>query len=594
MRQNTSIHKVLICMLLGIMVLPLDLQAQNQIIFKITKVPKYTPVDDTLYLCNSLDEWALKSPKNKFRKLPDGTYQLAVTFEEKQDFQFKINRGTWDKVEGNIVGEFRANRDFIYSDSLYEYDIVVKSWQDIHKKKFPAVLVKVTSVPENTPFDAKLFLTGTFNNWDTSDPDYELRRLEDGSYVGEVYSGLDYFEYKFSRGTWESVEVRKDGGMRSNRIYKASHNSSSTIVADVEGWQDLTLGTITWKVIFLVIALQALLLFTWFFANKKDWSLLLLIGIFMLGILLRFFYSHYDFFNLWPKGRILPAFTLSFISLFFLIYLERNYSTKKRKFLPIYFIALIPVSAITIMWSQPSEAFKLKVVNDETVALIGLTYFISIVVGLLYNLKIKAFKKFLSKLSDEVIIRLVVAVRYYWIIGLILLAAAVLAYSQEVDVKLVIDWFENLIWLAGGVIILYIQWIVLSTRTHTDVTEKKEVIIDFESDDYWKSLKEKLENFMMKDEVYKNPKLSLKDLSTYLGTNTYYVSKLINEGFEKSYTDYVNNHRINAFVKNVQSTKGGDKTFLYHAFDVGFNSKSAFNRAFKKATGKTPSEYFSN
>jgi AraC-like DNA-binding protein len=72
------------------------------------------------------------------------------------------------------------------------------------------------------------------------------------------------------------------------------------------------------------------------------------------------------------------------------------------------------------------------------------------------------------------------------------------------------------------------------------------------------------------------------------------VSKLIHERFGKSFTDLVNEYRVREFVIRAGSGDYSAHSILGIAFDVGFSSKSAFNNAFKKITGKTPSEFRKN
>jgi AraC-like DNA-binding protein len=59
-----------------------------------------------------------------------------------------------------------------------------------------------------------------------------------------------------------------------------------------------------------------------------------------------------------------------------------------------------------------------------------------------------------------------------------------------------------------------------------------------------------------------------------------------------NFYDFVNRYRLEEFKKLASDPKNRQFTMLALAFDCGFNSKSSFNRYFKKATGQTPSQYF--
>lgn len=104
----------------------------------------------------------------------------------------------------------------------------------------------------------------------------------------------------------------------------------------------------------------------------------------------------------------------------------------------------------------------------------------------------------------------------------------------------------------------------------------------------WKS---KIETLIQKEKLYQNPELNLTDLAKKLETNASVISKTINQGYRMNFNDYVNNFRIEAVKANLSNGEHKKSTLLGIAYDCGFNSKSTFNRAFKKNTGKTPKEY---
>ena len=100
-----------------------------------------------------------------------------------------------------------------------------------------------------------------------------------------------------------------------------------------------------------------------------------------------------------------------------------------------------------------------------------------------------------------------------------------------------------------------------------------------------------LEEQMVEKSFYLNPLLNLNNLSEALGINTNMISHVINEGLNKNFKDFVNEYRIREVVKKLSEGKDSNLTLLGIAFECGFNSKSTFNRVFKKNTGKTPLEF---
>lgn len=99
-------------------------------------------------------------------------------------------------------------------------------------------------------------------------------------------------------------------------------------------------------------------------------------------------------------------------------------------------------------------------------------------------------------------------------------------------------------------------------------------------------LAKKLEKIMMEKSLYKNPNLSLQDVSQELNISTHQLSQFLNNNLGKNFTSFVNEFRINEACKTIVSN---DKLTLESiGYDVGFNSKSTFFAAFKKHTGTTP------
>ena len=90
---------------------------------------------------------------------------------------------------------------------------------------------------------------------------------------------------------------------------------------------------------------------------------------------------------------------------------------------------------------------------------------------------------------------------------------------------------------------------------------------------------------------YLNPDLTLPQLAFELGISNHLLSQVINEHFKHNFFDFVNQYRVEAFKERIINPKYKNFSLLGIALESGFNSKSAFNRIFKKSTGLTPSQY---
>ena len=67
--------------------------------------------------------------------------------------------------------------------------------------------------------------------------------------------------------------------------------------------------------------------------------------------------------------------------------------------------------------------------------------------------------------------------------------------------------------------------------------------------------------------------------------------KIINEHFGKSFSDFIGEYRVKAYIARINDPRYSAFSLYGIALEVGFNSKSSFNSIFRKVTGKTPSEY---
>ncbi len=101
----------------------------------------------------------------------------------------------------------------------------------------------------------------------------------------------------------------------------------------------------------------------------------------------------------------------------------------------------------------------------------------------------------------------------------------------------------------------------------------------------------KLSEMMIAEKYYKNPELNLLELSKKLSIHPNALSQVINSIEKKNFYDYINDLRVAEFKEMVILPKNKKFTLLALALECGFNSKTTFNRNFKKSTGLSPSEY---
>jgi AraC-like DNA-binding protein len=84
---------------------------------------------------------------------------------------------------------------------------------------------------------------------------------------------------------------------------------------------------------------------------------------------------------------------------------------------------------------------------------------------------------------------------------------------------------------------------------------------------------------------------SLAELAKRTGESPHHVSQVINEKLGQSFFELLASYRVEEAKKIMSSDNSVKITIEEISEMVGYNSKTAFNNAFKKITGKTPSEY---
>lgn len=95
---------------------------------------------------------------------------------------------------------------------------------------------KITSLPENTPKDAKFFMASSLNNWNPADINFEFKNNGNGLFDLELAKIPENFEYKITEGSWDSAEGDKEGNTLTNRIYNIAKNGSQ-INIQILNWQ---------------------------------------------------------------------------------------------------------------------------------------------------------------------------------------------------------------------------------------------------------------------------------------------------------------------------------------------------------------------
>ncbi len=101
----------------------------------------------------------------------------------------------------------------------------------------------------------------------------------------------------------------------------------------------------------------------------------------------------------------------------------------------------------------------------------------------------------------------------------------------------------------------------------------------------------KLFDYMEDKQPYLDPELNMRTLASGLELHPNKLSWLINESLDKHFNDFINQYRVDYFKRIAIDSRNAHISMLGLAYDSGFNSKTGFYSAFKKATHITPSQY---
>jgi len=103
------------------------------------------------------------------------------------------------------------------------------------------------------------------------------------------------------------------------------------------------------------------------------------------------------------------------------------------------------------------------------------------------------------------------------------------------------------------------------------------------------SLFDEISKLVIEKKLYLESDISLSKISKLVGKSAQNTSEVINQYAKQNFNDFINYYRIQEAKKMLLDTKNEKYTISSIAFDIGFNSLSSFNTAFKKFAGTTPS-----
>lgn len=134
----------------------------------------------------------------------------------------------------------------------------------------------------------------------------------------------------------------------------------------------------------------------------------------------------------------------------------------------------------------------------------------------------------------------------------------------------------------------------LTIMAKYNITEKKDKDATYRnlvSPTLMDELKERILEILVMQKKYKDKDYSAKHLAADLGTNTRYISAVVNVRFHMNYTSLVNKYRIEEAMSILTDRRYKDLRIEEVSDMVGFSNRQSFYASFYRIMGITPREY---
>lgn len=125
----------------------------------------------------------------------------------------------------------------------------------------------------------------------------------------------------------------------------------------------------------------------------------------------------------------------------------------------------------------------------------------------------------------------------------------------------------------------------------TEKREKEAAYRSLVSPKLMDEMQEKIMNIIVMQKKYRDKDYSAKRLAEDLGTNTRYISAVVNVRFHMNYTSFVNKYRIEEAMTILVDKRYQDLRMEEVSDMVGFANRQSFYASFFKIMGITPREY---
>ena len=218
----------------------------------VVAIPYYTATSDTtngIYIAGDvINNWTPGA--TPLSKVDATHWKVSLDLPLGKTIQYKYTRGDWSRVEKSALGDEISNRQYTLPTQdgaqVTIYDSVA-SWVDINPPSNAVAAQWTVQVPTTTPAGAQVYLAG--DAWGWTPDGAPMRSLGNGVWqYTQVFPASTAIQYKYTRGSWSSVEADSSFNDVSNRTLTVSAqqtkpNNGNTYAAyfqndSVVNWKD--------------------------------------------------------------------------------------------------------------------------------------------------------------------------------------------------------------------------------------------------------------------------------------------------------------------------------------------------------------------
>lgn len=458
---------------------------------------------------------------------------------------------------------------------------------------FGQVEIIIETLPPATSSTDTIYICGSFNDWRPHEPQYALQKQLNGQLAITLTFNSTNHEYKFTRGSWTKVETDRDNNYTANRKFM---DGQQKVYVRIDNWLDLggarPLNYIVFY--FFACAFQALLLLFLAYRVRRKMSgklvaLLLITGVLTLLLLLGVSYEVSN--QIWQSYCIF-LFHISLLCwapllLYFFYRFQAQPLPKNFKlyFIPAGFtilLALVRIFNIQYFHFLTTPLWAPLTLGNLFILVSCFAFTVVILVALVQKFPVIKSLNFNSKHPGTTFLS-----RFYWtnVLAIASIPLTLLALVSGWRQPFFEDFHATALLLTLLIFIeTYFLW------RYPEIIEEEKTISPVS--DVLQEWIPRLNHFMLETKPFKKPDLTISDLADMLDTKAHILSRIINDHYQKNFRDFVNTYRVEEFIALANTKDYKHYTFLALAQEVGFNSKSTFNLAFKKATNQNPRDFF--